>query len=66
MPEADRQYTMGDNVNLENGRRHQKNGSGAIKARRKSLQDPITDQRLIKIEKTLKEMQLKLDEVNKD
>ena len=58
MPEADRQY-----VSFHS----KKERVGRNKQRRKSLQsDPVTDERLHRIEKTLREMQLKLDEVSFD
>jgi len=54
LPEADRQY-----VSFHS----KKERVGRNKQRRKSLQsDPVTDERLHRIEKTLREMQLKLDE----
>ena len=63
MPEADRQYVSLYNGSSESPQLRQ----GRNKQRRKSLQsDPVTDERLHRIEKTLREMQLKLDEVNRE
>ena len=66
LPEADRQFSgnFRESTIDQSGSSPKKRATRSRSGRRKSLQDPITDERLHRIEKTLREMQIKLDEVN--